>query len=837
MAIEIRSNSAGQIQDAAHRPGIQIEDAMKQGLINHEKEQPKRSFTRSSNAATTGGTSTQPSDMSMVTTTPKTTNLLRQHLQHNFSNLKPSGPRPKGLHPALYAPLEKPNVTINPLLPHNQAPPPWQINRIHTLAVPYGPSIYITPSHLPKLALFIPKCTDLCMMSALSLQPEPVVVTVEDEERSIDNSRWLSDEPNIDEGTEVKLREQKVGTAAMAGTANMKGKLPESTGKEQLAQELGIVSTVHTEQEATLVRHRQEISEGEGLPDNTWYVEEIDHMTRSCNYFKPPHLDQPEASGKDKEREDFTFCGFHEPWFNSEKQRVPGFEIFFNLQLQESDTEEQTEPTAEATKSTESDSNSSELEVGAALACLLSDPQINPESLGDDLTLEEGFLSISSELGSELESDSSESVESESDSGSSESRFGIPGVDNPNVEVVTEEFDKLDFMNENATAEEERFVKPLVDEIIPINVGTEKDPHLVQIGSTLSSEERERLVALLKDFKDIFAWSYEDIPRIDPEIVQHRILLTPRDQNKASPKDTFPLSHINELVDFTTGHALLSFIGWIFQRGIEVDPSKIKVILEMPPPRTENEVQGFLNQAVPTKPTRVVATRAGEAVDFVFISNGHSDVMHLAQESKDRVEKAIYYLSKKMLDYETCYTSLEKACLALVWATKKFRHYLLAHSVILVSRLDPIKYLFEKPTLTGRLARWLLLLSEFDLKCVTRKFVKGRAVAEFLEDYPVEGDEAVDYIFPDESGKLTSLGQVTPKGSNGHEYILVAIDYFTKWVEAQSYAVLKAMHVAKFIRNNIICRYGVPNEIISDNGSHFKKEVDRLVGEIQHGFS
>ena len=84
-----------------------------------------------------------------------------------------------------------------------------------------------------------------------------------------------------------------------------------------------------------------------------------------------------------------------------------------------------------------------------------------------------------------------------------------------------------------------------------------------------------------------------------------------------------------------------------------------------------------------------------------------------------------------MLEYETRYTPLEKACLALVWATRKLRHYLLAHSVMLVSCLDPIKYLFEKPALTGRLARWLLLLSEFDLKYVTCKSVKERAVVEF----------------------------------------------------------------------------------------------------------
>lgn len=123
----------------------------------------------------------------------------------------------------------------------------------------------------------------------------------------------------------------------------------------------------------------------------------------------------------------------------------------------------------------------------------------------------------------------------------------------------------------------------------------------------------------------------------------------------------------------------------------------------------------------------------------------------LAQESEDRVEKDIYYLSKKMLDYENHYTPLEKAYVALVWATRKLRHYLLAHSIILVSRLDPIKYLFEKPALMGRLACWLLLLSKFDLKYVTRKSVKGRAIAEFLEDHPVEGDKAVEYLFTNEA--------------------------------------------------------------------------------------
>ena len=64
----------------------------------------------------------------------------------------------------------------------------------------------------------------------------------------------------------------------------------------------------------------------------------------------------------------------------------------------------------------------------------------------------------------------------------------------------------------------------------------------------------------------------------------------------------------------------------------------------------------------------------------------------------------------------------------------------------------------------------------------------------------------------------------------------MAIDYFTKWVEATSYAGLAAARVAKFIRSHIIYRYGVPHELISDRGAHFRGEVDTLVQEygIQH---
>ncbi|XP_055826268.1 uncharacterized protein LOC129894600 [Solanum dulcamara] len=73
------------------------------------------------------------------------------------------------------------------------------------------------------------------------------------------------------------------------------------------------------------------------------------------------------------------------------------------------------------------------------------------------------------------------------------------------------------------------------------------------------------------------------------------------------------------------------------------------------------------------------------------------------------------------------------------------------------------------------------------------------------------------------------IGPIEPSTSNGHRFILVAIDYFTKWVEAASYKSVTKKVIVDFIHNNLICRFGIPNSIITDNGvnlnSHLMKEI------------
>ena len=59
-------------------------------------------------------------------------------------------------------------------------------------------------------------------------------------------------------------------------------------------------------------------------------------------------------------------------------------------------------------------------------------------------------------------------------------------------------------------------------------------------------------------------------------------------------------------------------------------------------------------------------------------------------------EQPIYYLRKKFTSYEAKYTLLEKTCCALTWVAQKLKHYFLSYTTYLLSRMDPLKYIFFK---------------------------------------------------------------------------------------------------------------------------------------------
>ena len=154
-----------------------------------------------------------------------------------------------------------------------------------------------------------------------------------------------------------------------------------------------------------------------------------------------------------------------------------------------------------------------------------------------------------------------------------------------------------------------------------VNLGTEEKRKKVKIGTTLSPAIRKELIDLLQDYSDVFAWSYQDMPGLDIDIVVHRLPLKKecapvkqklrrvksemllkikgevkkqldagflevskypqwvanivpvpkkdgkvrmcvdyRDLNRASLKDNFPLPHIDTLIDNMAKHSLFSFM-------------------------------------------------------------------------------------------------------------------------------------------------------------------------------------------------------------------------------------------------------------------------------------
>ena len=57
-----------------------------------------------------------------------------------------------------------------------------------------------------------------------------------------------------------------------------------------------------------------------------------------------------------------------------------------------------------------------------------------------------------------------------------------------------------------------------------------------------------------------------------------------------------------------------------------------------------------------------------------------------------------------------------------------------------------------------------------------------------------------------------------PRAIGNRRFVLVAVDYFTKWAEAEALANIRDVDVKKFVWKNIVTRFGVSNSLISDNG-------------------
>ena len=78
---------------------------------------------------------------------------------------------------------------------------------------------------------------------------------------------------------------------------------------------------------------------------------------------------------------------------------------------------------------------------------------------------------------------------------------------------------------------------------------------------------------------------------------------------------------------------------------------------------------------------------------------------------------------------------------------------------------------------------------------------------------------------------MNILGPFSP-GKGQVKFLIVAVDYFTKWIEAKPLATITAQQVQQFVWKDIICRYGVPHTIITNNGRQF---IDKELAKFYIG--
>jgi len=165
------------------------------------------------------------------------------------------------------------------------------------------------------------------------------------------------------------------------------------------------------------------------------------------------------------------------------------------------------------------------------------------------------------------------------------------------------------------------------------------------------------------------------------------------------------------------------FLGFMLtERGIEANPDKCVAIIGMRSPTSVKEVQQLTG--------RMTALSR-----FVSAGGEKGQV-----QEQDQVQRPIYFVSKALQGPESRYQSLEKAALAVVFSARRLCHYFHSFTVVVMTNL-PIQKVLQKPNVAGRMVRWAVELSEFDIQYEPRGSIKGQLYADFVAELSPGGTQ------------------------------------------------------------------------------------------------
>ncbi|RDX88927.1 Retrovirus-related Pol polyprotein from transposon 17.6, partial [Mucuna pruriens] len=224
----------------------------------------------------------------------------------------------------------------------------------------------------------------------------------------------------------------------------------------------------------------------------------------------------------------------------------------------------------------------------------------------------------------------------------------------------------------------------------------------------------------------------------------------------------------------------LSFM--LTERGIEANPDKCRVVLNMRSPQNMKEVQQLMGRvttlsrfisrasevATPILNTLLKAILATHRILVtpelgqplhLYISITDAAISSVLIQERGKEQCPIYFISKTLQGPEKRYQKIERGALALVIASRRLRPYFQSFSIIVRTDL-PVQQILRKPDLAGRMVAWSVQLSEFDISFERRGQIKAQALADFItkltpEHEQVEGDW---YLSMDGSSNQTRSG-------------------------------------------------------------------------------
>ena len=185
-----------------------------------------------------------------------------------------------------------------------------------------------------------------------------------------------------------------------------------------------------------------------------------------------------------------------------------------------------------------------------------------------------------------------------------------------------------------------------------------------------------------------------------------------------------------------------------------------------------DEIKNYL-----TNPPVLIPPKQGKPFRLYLSTDGMVIGSALIQEFEGK-EHVIYYLSRRLIDAETRYSAIENLCLCLYFSCIKLRHYLLSVECTVICKDDVVRYMLSMPIMSGRIGKWILALSEFDLRYESAKAVTGQVMVDFVNQHrgTVETLEIVPLTFFFDGStcdREVGIGivLVSPQGRTGHGFL------------------------------------------------------------------